>query len=58
MFRSRLRQDKGHRDEMAAFIEAVRSGGPAPIPIDQLFAVTRSTLALVQCVKKRSPVRI
>jgi predicted dehydrogenase len=56
--RARLRQDKGYRDEMAAFVEAIRSGGPAPIPLDQLFAATRGTLALVQCVKTRSPVLI
>jgi predicted dehydrogenase len=56
--RSRLRQDKGHREEMAAFIEAVWDGGPPPIHITELFAVTRCTLALVECLKTRTPVRI
>jgi predicted dehydrogenase len=56
--RSRLRQDKGHREEMAAFIDAVRNGGPPPIPIKELFAGTRCTLALVECLKTRSPVQI
>jgi predicted dehydrogenase len=56
--RSRLRQDKGHREEVAAFIEAVRGGGRLPIPITELFAVSRCTLALVECLKTRSPVRI
>jgi predicted dehydrogenase len=58
VFRSRFRQDKGHRHEMAAFIEAIRSGEPSPIPSDELFAATRSTLVVMQCVKKRSSVEI
>jgi len=40
------RQDKGHRAGVAAFLAAVARGGPAPIPHDELFAVTAATLAL------------
>lgn len=41
----RLRsQDKGHAAGMAAFLEAVRGGGPAPIPVDELLEVTEATL--------------
>lgn len=40
------RQDKGHRAGVAAFLDAVAKGGPAPIPHDELFAVTAATLAL------------
>jgi predicted dehydrogenase/threonine dehydrogenase-like Zn-dependent dehydrogenase len=43
--RERLwRQDKGHAAEIAAFIEAVRSGGPPPIPTDELLEVSYATL--------------
>ncbi len=42
------RQDKGHRDEVAAFIDAVANGGPAPIPFDEIDEVTRVTLELAQ----------
>jgi predicted dehydrogenase/threonine dehydrogenase-like Zn-dependent dehydrogenase len=43
--RSRLRQDKGHRAEWDAFINAIQDGGPPPIPYEQLFGVTRATFA-------------
>lgn len=35
------RQDKGHREELAAFAAAIRSGGQPPIPYDELFDVSR-----------------
>lgn len=38
------RQDKGHQDEVAAFLAAVRRGGPSPIPVDQLFEVSRAAI--------------
>ena len=36
------RQDKGHRQEMTALVEAVREGKPAPIPLPELFEVTQA----------------
>jgi predicted dehydrogenase/threonine dehydrogenase-like Zn-dependent dehydrogenase len=39
-------QDKGQRSEMAAFVEAVRTGGPMPIGIESLLATTRATIAV------------
>ena len=39
-------QDKGQRSEMAAFVEAVRTGGPMPISVDSLLATTRATIAV------------
>lgn len=44
--RSWLRQDKGHRGELAAFVAASREGSPPPIPLAELLAVTRATLAI------------
>lgn len=42
----RLRkQDKGHTAAVAAFLAAARSGGPSPIPIDELVEVSRATIA-------------
>jgi predicted dehydrogenase/threonine dehydrogenase-like Zn-dependent dehydrogenase len=38
------RQDKGHRAAMAAFIGAVRTGQPSPIPLEEAIEVTRATL--------------
>jgi len=37
-------QDKGHRAGMAAFLEAVRGGGEAPIPLAELVEVTAVSL--------------
>jgi predicted dehydrogenase/D-arabinose 1-dehydrogenase-like Zn-dependent alcohol dehydrogenase len=40
------RQDKGHRAEVKAFLEAVQKGGPSPIPFDEIVEVTRTTIEL------------
>jgi predicted dehydrogenase len=36
----RKRMDKGHTAEVQAFAQAVRSGGPPPIPLDEIFEVS------------------
>ena len=38
-----LRQDKGHFEMMRVFVEAVRSGGPAPIAFEELAEVMTAT---------------
>ncbi|HZX06797.1 bi-domain-containing oxidoreductase [Kribbella sp.] len=38
--------DKGQRNELERFIAAVRTGGPMPIPFEQLVATTRATIAV------------
>jgi len=40
------RQDKGQRACAAAFVQALRSGGPAPIPLDQILEVSRVAIVL------------
>jgi len=47
VFRSRLRQDKGHRGEWQAFAAAVRSGGEGPISFADIVSTTLSTLRIV-----------
>ncbi len=44
--RSLWRQDKGHRGEWGAFAAAIRAGGEAPIPFDQILATTLATLRI------------
>jgi predicted dehydrogenase len=39
------RQDKGQDACARAFVEAVRSGGPSPIPLEELLEVARVTIA-------------
>ncbi len=46
--KSRLRQDKGHAAEWDAFAAAILSGGPPPIPYDQLFGVMDATFSAVE----------
>jgi polar amino acid transport system substrate-binding protein len=41
-----LRADKGHAAEIQAFVDASRSGGPAPIPWKSIEATTRTTFAI------------
>lgn len=40
----RYRMDKGHEREIAAWLSAVRKGGPAPIPLDELLEVSRAAI--------------
>jgi predicted dehydrogenase len=42
------RQDKGQRGCVRAFVDVVQGGGPPPIPPEELFEVTRVTLAVAQ----------
>ncbi len=56
--RARMRQDKGHRAEWEAFSNAILSGGPPPIPYEQLFSVTRATFAAVQSLRNGEKVGI
>jgi predicted dehydrogenase/threonine dehydrogenase-like Zn-dependent dehydrogenase len=44
--RSLTGQDKGQAAQVGRFVEAVRRGEPMPIPLDQLVATTRATIAV------------
>jgi len=41
LFEMSKRQDKGHSAEVDAWLRAVKQGGPAPIPLDELIEVSR-----------------
>ncbi len=45
------RQDKGHFDEVQAFVWAIRSGIP-PIPYDHLLGVTLASFAAVESIRR------
>ena len=51
-------QNKGWREEMAAFVEAIQGGGEPPIPYDQLIGVTRSTFAALESIRTSKPVLV
>jgi predicted dehydrogenase/threonine dehydrogenase-like Zn-dependent dehydrogenase len=39
------RQDKGHAAEIVAFLDAIRSAGPSPVNVEEIFEVTRISLS-------------
>jgi len=56
VFRSHLRQDKGHRGEWEALAAAIRDGSASPIPFDQIVASTLATLRAVDSGSSGLPV--
>ncbi|GAA2301657.1 bi-domain-containing oxidoreductase [Streptomyces violaceusniger] len=51
-------RDKGQSAELAAFIKAVRTGGPMPVPLESLVATTAATLAVRAGLAGGAPVRL
>jgi predicted dehydrogenase/threonine dehydrogenase-like Zn-dependent dehydrogenase len=51
IFRSWLKQDKGHAAEWAAFSECIRSGRPAPIPFEEIVATTLATIRIAASLR-------
>jgi len=48
VYRSGLRQDKGHRGEWTAFVDAIRNGREAPIAFNDILLTTLTTLKAVE----------
>jgi predicted dehydrogenase len=46
----KLKRDKGHRRELELTLEAIRSGGAAPIPFQELVEVTETTFAIHRAI--------
>ncbi|MFJ8791339.1 bi-domain-containing oxidoreductase [Streptomyces sp. NPDC102462] len=51
-------RDKGQNAELAAFIRAVRTGGPMPVPLESLAATTAATLAVRAGLAGGAPVTL
>ncbi|MFJ8717430.1 bi-domain-containing oxidoreductase [Streptomyces violaceus] len=51
-------RDKGQNAELAAFIKAVRTGGPMPVPLESLVATTSATLAVQAGLAGGAPVTL
>ncbi|WFB10973.1 bi-domain-containing oxidoreductase [Streptomyces sp. LX-29] len=51
-------RDKGQSAELAAFIKAVRTGGPMPVPLQSLVATTSATLAVRAGLAGGAPVTL
>ena len=50
-------QQKGHREEIAAFLDGVRSGRP-PVALSEVANVSVATLAVVESIRTRTPVQV
>ncbi|MER5683108.1 bi-domain-containing oxidoreductase [Streptomyces sp. NPDC002205] len=51
-------RDKGQSAELAAFVKAVRTGGPMPVPLESLAATTAATLAVQTGLAAGAPVTL
>ncbi|MFL9684518.1 bi-domain-containing oxidoreductase [Streptomyces sp. KL110A] len=51
-------RDKGQNAELAAFVRAVRTGGPMPVPLESLVATTAATLAVPRGLAAGAPVSL
>ena len=51
MVKSAFTQDKGHSNEMQSFVQAIRAGGPPPIPYEQMIGVTNAMFAAVESLR-------
>ncbi|MFI6014521.1 bi-domain-containing oxidoreductase [Streptomyces sp. NPDC051243] len=51
-------RDKGQNAELAAFVKAVRTGRPMPVPLESLFATTAATLAVQAGLAGGAPVTL
>ncbi len=47
------KQDKGHDNLVRAFVEAVKAGGPPPIPLEELFEVTNASITIHELLVNR-----
>ena len=56
--RARWRQDKGHKAEMQAFVDALRGKTPPPIPFEQLVGSTLATLRLQHSCQTGQPLMV
>ena len=50
--RTQLKPDKGHRPQLELTLEAIRSGGTAPICFQELVEVTGATFAVQEAIAK------
>ncbi len=51
-------QDKGHAAELARFMDAVRTGGPDPIPFRELYLTTSLSLLAMESLRAGMPLAV
>ncbi len=58
VYRSRWRQDKGHRALWQAFVDALRGGGQPPVPYDHVLAAHLTAFAAVDSLRSGEPAEL
>ena len=53
-----LDQDKGHKGELEAFVEATATGGPAPVDEAEIVEVSLATIAIGESLRTGAPVSL
>lgn len=56
--RNWLSVDRGHSNEVDAFLEAIQGGGSPPVPFESYVSTTRSTFAAERSVETGEPVEL
>ena len=56
--RARFGQDKGHKAEMQAFVDALQGKTPPPIPLEQIIGSTLATLRLQNACQTGQPLAV
>ncbi len=54
--KTKHRRDKGHQREVELTLKAMRSGGAAPIPFEQLVEITKASFAVHESISTGQPV--
>ena len=52
------RQDKGHVEEVARYLKAVREGTPTPIPFEEIELSMRATFKILESIQTRQMVTV
>jgi len=51
-------REKGQAEEVKQFVQAVKTGGSMPIPVDEILESTRATLAVLESMRTGRPVEL
>jgi len=51
-------RDKGHHNEVLAWLSALQKGDPEPVPFDQSVAATKATFAILESIQTGNSVLI
>ena len=53
-----LVQDKGQKEMISTFLNAILYGGTSPIDVNEIFAVTRATFSVIESLQNKRVVRV